>query len=291
MTIRTSVKLVGLIGNPVKHSISPRIHNEAFKYLNLEYYYIAVECDAKDLREVIKSFVSLGAIGFNVTIPFKQVIIKYVDRLIDDASILKTVNTIVISNGRLLGYNTDVAGAIASLSRFSERISNGSSLILGSGGAAYAVALALIKLGCKRLTISNRTLAKANKLASFIKRNFKLDANVTGIGREELTEIARESDVIVNTTSVGMWPNVDESLLLKDQIRPGTIVMDIVYNPLETKLLKEARAAGAICISGLDMFLTQAAESFKLWTGIDPPLDLIRNVAIDTLVSWHERKS
>ncbi|MCS7135730.1 MAG: shikimate dehydrogenase [Nitrososphaerota archaeon] len=276
-------KLVGLIGHPVKHSISPDIHNAAFNYMNIDYFYNAFDVEKNALGYAVKGLKALGAVGFNVTIPYKQKVVKFLDKLVDDAKIIKTVNTVVIKKDRMLGYNTDILGVIKALMPYKDLLSGCEALILGSGGGASAAALALFRLGCNRITFANRTPSKARKLASFLKRRVKISVEGTSLSVNSLSKVTKTCSVIINATPVGMWPNKDHSLLKKEQIRSGSIVMDMVYNPPETLLLKEAKQAGAICVSGLEMLLFQAAESFKLWTSLDPPIEVMKNVAMEAI--------
>lgn len=276
-------KLVGLIGHPIKHSISPDIHNTAFDHMNVDYFYIAFDVKEKLLGYAVKGLKVLGAVGFNVTIPYKQKIVKFLDKLIDDAKIIKAVNTVVIRKDEIVGYNTDVSGVMNALMPFRDAISGRGALILGAGGGASAAALALVRLGCNHITFVSRTSLKARRLAKFLRRKIKISAEGIGLSANNLSTIAKHYSVIINATPVGMWPNINQSLLKKEQIRSDSIVMDMVYNPPETMLLKEAKLAGAVCVSGLDMLVFQAAESFKLWTSLEPPIEVMRNAAIKAI--------
>ncbi|MEM0456379.1 MAG: shikimate dehydrogenase [Nitrososphaerota archaeon] len=276
-------RLVGLIGQPVKHSISPAIHNAAFNHMNVDYFYIAFDVKEKELGHAIRGLKALGAAGFNITIPYKQRVVRFLDKLADDAKIIKTVNTVVIEKDRMVGYNTDVSGVMNALMPYKDAISGHEALILGAGGGASAAALALARLGCNRITFVSRTPSRARRLANFLKRRIKISAKGMGLSINELPAIAKACSVIINATPVGMWPNIEHSLLRKEQIPSGSIVMDMVYNPPETMLLKEAKLAGATCVSGLDMLVFQAAESFKLWTSLEPPIEVMKSVAIKTI--------
>ncbi len=276
-------KLVGLIGRPVKHSVSSDVHNAAFNYLNLEYFYIAFEVKEDALRSAVIGLKALEATGFNVTIPYKQKVVKFLDKLVDDARTIKAVNTVVIKKGKMIGYNTDVPGVINALIPYKDMLSGCDALILGAGGGASAAALALAKLGCNRITFVSRTPSKARRLADFFKQRIKISTDSLGLSASNLSNIAKPYGIIINATPVGMWPNSDSSLLRREHIRSGSIVMDMVYNPIETVLLKEARLAGAFCVSGLDMLVFQAAESFRLWTSLEPPIEVMKRAAIEAL--------
>ena len=274
---------MGLVGHPVKHSISPDIHNAAFNHLNLNYVYIAFDVKENALGAAVKGLKALGAAGFNVTIPYKQRVVKFLDKLADDAKTIRTVNTVVIEKDRMVGYNTDVLGVINALMPYKDVLSGCEALILGAGGGASAAALALARLGCNGVTFVSRTPSKARRLAYFLRRRIKISVKGLGLSASNLSTIAKVCSVIINATPVGMWPNSDQSLLKREQIRSGSIVMDMVYNPPETMLLKEAKLAGAICVSGLDMLIFQAAESFKLWTSLEPPIEVMKNAAMEAI--------
>ncbi len=276
-------RLIGLIGQPVKHSISPDIHNAAFNYMNLDYFYIAFDVKERALGLAVKGLKALGALGFNVTIPYKQKVVKFLDKLVDDAKVLKTVNTVVIEKDRMIGYNTDVLGIMNTLVPYKDVISGCEALILGAGGGASAAALALARFGCNHITFANRTLSRARRLANFLRQKIKISAEGIGLSASNLSAIAKTCGIVINATPIGMWPNNNNSLLKKEQIRSGSIIMDMVYNPSETALLREAKLAGAICVSGLDMLVFQAAESFKLWTSLEPPIEVMKEVALEAI--------
>jgi shikimate dehydrogenase len=267
----------------VKHSISPDIHNAAFNHLNLNYTYIAFDVKENEFRAAVRGLKALGAAGFNVTIPYKQKVVRFLDKLADDAKTIKAVNTVVIDKDRMFGYNTDVLGVIKALMPYKDMLSGCEALILGAGGGASAAALALARLGCNHVTFVSRTPSKARRLASFLRRRLKISVKGFGLSTSNLSAIAKDCNVIINATPVGMWPNSSHSLLKKEQIRSGSVVMDMVYNPPETMLLKEAKLAGAICVSGLDMLIFQAAESFKLWTSLEPPIEVMKSAAIEAI--------
>jgi len=276
-------RLVGLIGRPVKHSVSPDIHNAAFDHLGLDYLYVAFEVKEDALGPAVKGLRALGAVGFNVTIPYKQAVVKFLDRLVDDAEVIKAVNTVVIEKDRMVGYNTDVLGVMKALLPYKDVLNGCNALILGTGGGASAAALALARLGCGCITFVGRVRSKARRLANFFRRRLNVSTNGLGLSASNLSDVAKTCNVIVNATPVGMWPNDGRSLLRKEQIRSGSVVMDMVYNPPETLLLKEARLAGASCVSGLEMLVFQAAESFRLWTSLDPPIEVMKAAALEAV--------
>ncbi|MBI2638242.1 shikimate dehydrogenase [Candidatus Peregrinibacteria bacterium] len=238
-------KVYCVIGYPIKHSLSPKLHNAAFRKLKIPARYEAVEVKPRDLAKFMRDYRARYA-GGNVTIPHKQTIMKYLDRVSPEAKKIGAVNTIVNREGKLIGYNTDVFGAMFSLQKIGRvALRNKKVMVLGAGGAARAVVHGLKKAGAS-VTILNRTLAHAKKLAS--------DFRCAYAALKDFQKCtSRGLDILINTTSVGMWPN-----------------MDIIYRPRITQLLRDAKAAGCKIITGDHMFLAQAAKSFELWTGARP---------------------
>ncbi|CAB3289426.1 Shikimate dehydrogenase (NADP(+)) [Methanocaldococcus lauensis] len=279
--IDARTKVVGLIGHPVEHSFSPIMHNAAFKDKGLNYVYLAFDVLPEKLKYVIDGAKALGIVGFNVTIPHKVEIIKYLDELDESAKLIGAVNTIKIENNKAVGYNTDGIGARLSLEEEIGKVKDKTILILGAGGAARAVAFELAK--DNNIIIANRTVEKAEKLAKEIaeKLNKKFGEEVKF---SSLNNDFSDVDIIINATPVGMYPNVDvEPLIKADQIKPDMVVMDLIYNPLETTLLKEAKKVGAKTINGLGMLIYQGAVAFKIWTGVEPNIEVMKNAIINTL--------
>lgn len=267
--IDTKTKLLGVIGTPISHSLSPTLHNFIIQKFGLNYCYHAFDVTPQDLGNVIAGFNALKFVGINVTIPHKQQVIKYLDEVSDEAQNLGAVNTIHFRNGKMYGYNTDVIGFLKSLGSFRQKLNRGVAIVLGAGGSARAVIYALIKAGIGEIKIYNRTLANGRKLVEFMKvrcRFQKLSAYT--LSQADLSNDLKKADIIVNTTPVGMVPNIAESPLAEHvSIPAGIPVVDLIYNPLETKLLKNANEVGANTISGLDMLIYQGLESFQIWTG------------------------
>ncbi len=277
-------KLICLIGDPVEHSISPIIHNEVFRALNLNYVYLAFRVLPEDLMDAVRGLRALGVVGFNVTIPHKVSVIKYLDELSPDAEVVGSVNTVVNRSGRLVGYNTDYLGVVNTFKNLGIKLEGTSATVLGAGGASRAVVYALILGGVERVFIVNRTLEKAVSLAGEFSIKFPNTSLIPmSLTQENLREAIQKSHIVINTTSVGMYPRTEESLVPSDLLRSDLVVMDVVYNPLETKLLRDAKAVGAKVIDGVNMLVYQAVASFKLWTGIDPPVDMMFRTAYSVL--------
>ncbi len=270
MNVSSSTKLYAVIGYPIEHSLSPIMQNAAFQHLNLNSVYLAFRVRPQDLKAAVAGIRSLGILGFNVTIPHKVSVMKCLDEVDRQAAEIGAVNTVVNKGGALIGYNTDGAGALSALSKEGVELKGRKVVLLGAGGAARALAFAVAPLAGS-LVILNRTEPKARDLAADLK---KFSA-VRGDKLSEATlrsELA-DADILVNSTSVGMYPNVDATPVEKKFLRREMAVFDIVYNPLETRLLRDAGAVGARVVGGVKMLVHQGALAFELWTGEKPPVE------------------
>ena len=268
-----NTKLVVLLGLPLGHSVSPAMHNYAFEKMGMDCCYIPVEVTPEDLATVFAGLTKMNVAGFNVTIPHKIEIMKYLDELDPLARTIGAVNTICMEDGRTKGYNTDGEGFIRSLEEKADiQVQGKRFFILGCGGAVRAIAMTLASKGAAAIYISNRTLAKAKNLATEI--NEKISHCVEAV--EQKTEIIKpylqQCDILVNGTRLGMHPDEDISPIEASLLSTDLIVSDIVYNPLMTKLLQEARQAGCTVVDGLGMLIYQGAAAFQLWTGVEPPV-------------------
>ena len=281
MEIKGSTNVVGLIGHPVEHSFSPPMHNAAFKKLNMDYVYTAFDVDSKNLENAIISAQALGIKGFNVTIPHKIEVMKYLDEIDEVASLIGAVNTIDFKE--LKGYNTDGIGAIKAISEVT-KIKNKNVLIAGAGGASRAISFYIAKYGPHNLTILNRNVKKADELALDISNSGLMDnVNSNSIKNMNLDDV----DILINTTPVGMHPNINDTpIALAGDMHEEMVVFDAVYNPNETGLLKEAIKANAKPVYGIKMLLYQGAESFNIWTGKKAPVDVMEDALIKTLGFW-----
>ncbi|WP_026674611.1 shikimate dehydrogenase [Alkalihalobacterium bogoriense] len=256
-------KLFGLLGNPVGHSLSPAMHNEMFTFLQLPHYYHAFNVEETQLEKAVAGIKALGIAGFNVTIPHKVAIMKYLDEIDDEAKKIGAVNTVVVEDGKLIGYNTDGRGYLESLLDVTGlTLQQKSVLVIGAGGAARAIVTVLVSHGVGDVTICNRTKEKANTLAS--------ETMTKSISIQDAEQQLATFDLIINTTSVGMSPKINEMPLSLEKMKEGTVVSDLIYNPLETKLLKEAKKKNALIVEGVGMFVGQGALAFEKWTGIQP---------------------
>ena len=290
MPITADTRIVALLGSPVSHSLSPVIHNAAFEAAGLNLRYVAFDVSAESLEEAVNGLRSLGAVGANVTIPLKRDVARFVDALSPVARETGAVNTLVFRSGiggpvRIEADNTDVAGFLRALELHRDTLTGKPVLVLGSGGSARAVIFGLARQHAPNsITVAARSRESAAGLVrQFAKRGIDIDA----IGFAQASEAAGHVALVVNATPVGMYPNVERSPLPPGTLGRGQIVYDLVYNPVETLLLKQSRDAGATVIGGTDMLLAQAAESFLLWTGVDMPAAAARNALNDAIQQQH----
>lgn len=276
-----ATKIVGVIGDPIEHSLSPRMHNAAFQYLGLDYIYIPFRVLKKDLKNAVKGAKAFNLRGFNVTIPHKVSIIKFLDDTDLTAKRIGAVNTVVNEEGKLLGYNTDGLGALEALREEGVDPKGKKVVVIGAGGASRAITFQLADI-CSKLVILNRTRIKAVKLARELASFGEVEGN--GLTLKSLESYLNASEILINTSSVGMHPNVNESPVPKELLREDLVVFDIVYNPLETTLLRYARSVGAKSINGVGMLVNQGAIGFKMWTGYAAPRDVMRKAVIEGLL-------
>ena len=272
--INSETRLYVLIGDPVEHSFSPLMHNAAFQFCGINSVYLTLQVKSDGLGDAIKGIKSMGIPGLNVTIPHKVSIMKYLDEIDSNAKNIGAVNTVINKDGRLIGYNTDGAGALAALKMGKGDPSGKKVVLLGAGGAARAISFSIAPFA-SRLVVLNRTRSKATSLVKAIKKRLNID-----IVGEELTinTLSRElanTELLINTTSVGMFPKIEETLVDRHLIKPNMVVFDIIYNPPETRLLREATASGAKALNGINMLVNQGALSFKLWIKLEPPIDVM----------------
>ena len=271
--ITGKTRLIGIIGWPVEHSLSPAMNNAAFSALGLDYCYVPLPVAPGRLKGAVEGLQALGFVGANVTVPHKEAVMAHLDEVTSEARAIGAVNTIVIQDGRFIGYNTDWRGFLAALRDGGFAPEGKRAVVLGAGGAARAVVYALGTAKAE-IVILNRTLSRAEALVRGLSPLFPLISLVPlPLNEEILLEQAAVAHLLVNATPLGMWPEVEGSPWPEGLAFPSHLtVFDLVYNPRRTKLLDQAEAAGAKAISGLGMLVHQGAEAFRLWTGVDPPL-------------------
>jgi shikimate dehydrogenase len=272
--ITGTTQVVGIFGYPVEHSSSPAMHNAAFSQLGLDYVYVPFEVRPGDLERAVDALRAMNIAGVNLTIPHKEAVIPFLDEVSEEVSLIGAANTIKVENGKLMGFNTDAQGFLESLQENRIEPRGTKVLVIGAGGASRAVVCALTQAEVSELTIANRTLERAEELAG--KMN-ELAKNIKCVRLSDISAEVENVDLIVNTTSVGMKPD-DPPLLDAEVIRPEHKVVDIIYNPPETPLLRSARLRGAATLNGMGMLVNQGAISFEIWTGVAPPRELMRKI-------------
>ncbi len=268
-----------MIGHPIGHSLSPLMHNTAFELLRMDCVYLAFDVQPQSLAQALEGLVALGVTGVNVTIPHKESVIQHLDDLSSEAHAIGAVNTIVNDGTKLRGHNTDVHGFVESLRSSKGDVADEEVCVLGAGGAARAIVYALMThFRPKAIHLLNRSVERATKLKEFFGHSLGVQLiDVVDLYMPTTGAILAESKLIVNTTPLGMSPNTDDSPLQRgDFFKKGQILIDLVYNPVETKLIRQAKKGGAKTISGLEMFIHQGAKSFELWTNRKMPIETVR---------------
>ena len=250
-----------VIGSPIKHSLSPQLHNYWIKQNNIDAVYDKQELDSGDLENLILKIKNREISGANVTVPFKKEVISYLDHLSDGAAKTQSVNTINLENGKIVGHNTDIEGFEFAIQDTKFNITNKEIFILGAGGVVPSIIFALKKMGVNKIVVSNRTKKKAEDLKKFF-----LDVEIIDWGKNI------DFDMIINTTSLGL-KNEDQIKLDFSKTGSNKLFYDVIYNPSETNFLKEGRKLGNKVENGKLMFLYQAFEAFKLWHGIEPQIN------------------
>ena len=275
MIIDQHTGLYGVIGNPVRHSLSPALHNAAFSATGLNAVYLAFETG--DIEECLKGIRALGIKGASITIPFKTTVMPFLDEIDPLAKRIGAVNTIVNDSGRLKGYNTDAFGALKALEE-NVKLPGMTCLIIGAGGAARAIGF-MLKEQDVAVSIVNRSRKRGEALAASLGCPFVPLDEISGT----------KGGLLVQTTSVGMYPDIDQCPVPENILENGMVVMDIVYLPAETRLLNLARDRGCVIISGVDMLINQGTEQFRLWTDLDPPFASMRHALKEALLEQDER--
>lgn len=277
---RNSDILLGVMGDPIAQSKSPMMHTAALKALGIQGAYVPLHITGEQLGDAVQAIRTLGFRGVNVTIPHKVAVMAYLDKLDASAMAIGAVNTIVNDNGVLTGYNTDGIGYVRSLKAEAVADLAGTRiLVIGAGGAARGIVSALLLEQPHSVRIVNRTADKALELAAL----FQDRGNVYGVGMDGIAEAVGGADIIINTTSVGMFPHMDHLPLDPGLLREGMVVSDLIYNPLRTRLLLESLERGCRIHGGLGMFVYQGAYALEYWTGQAAPIDIMRQTIIDGL--------
>ena len=290
MKITGKTRVLGIIGWPVAHSLSPVMHNAAVEYLGLDLCYIPFSVKEGSFDSAIKGIPALSIAGLNVTVPYKERVLSHLSEISKEAKIIGAVNTIKVEEDRLIGYNTDGVGFISSLKEVGHPVKNHSLLIIGAGGAAKAVVFQSAAEGAREIIIANRTIDKAIDLKRQTETHFPLiKINAIGIGGRELKNAISRADIVVNTTSLGLRME-DPSPLPNGLLHEGLFICDLIYNPPETALIRDARESGCQYMNGIGMLLHQGGASFKIWMEVEPPLEVMRQALETTIRSLHGYK-
>ncbi|MFH1826512.1 MAG: shikimate dehydrogenase [bacterium] len=270
-----------IIGHPIKHSVSPFMHNAAFGERGIDCLYDLKDVKPRDLKKIFEELRQPEVIGFNVTVPHKEAVLPLLDDLSKPAQIIGAVNTVVNENGKLIGHNTDGAGFIESLkedAKFEPKEKN--VVVIGAGGASRAITVMLAEAEIDFLTVTDIQEEKAQELLEYLSSYFQLNCNFAAPNSEELQAAIDRADILINCSPVGMHPKEKENPLSPQiKLHSDLLVYDLVYNPRETQLLKTAKAAGAQACSGLGMLVRQGALAFTLWTGQEAPVQTMRQAA------------
>ena len=271
-----STAIVGVIGWPVEHSVSPVMHNAAFAALGLDWCYVPFPVRPEGIGDVLKGMRALGIRGINATVPHKQALLPLVDELTPAARAIGAVNTVYWHDDRLVGHNTDAGGFLRALLEAGCAPEGCSALVLGAGGAARAVVYALAGV-CDQVTILNRSPERARALTDALAASPARATLYAGaLDQQEIARVAGRAQIVVQTTPLGMWPRVESTVWPEGvAFPPDAFLYDLVYNPRETHLVRLARQAGAAVSSGLGMLVHQGAEAFALWTGQEPPVEVM----------------
>lgn len=273
-------QIFGVIGYPIAHSMSPDMHNDSFKHLGIQATYLPFAVRPEDLQDAIKGMKAIGIQGFNVTIPHKTNIMPFLDKIDSLAAEIGAINTVKLEGGEYVGYNTDGLGFVKGIKeQLQSSLADQKVLIVGAGGAARGIYYSLLQEGARHVDIANRTISKGEQLIAG--KTSETKSVVFSIAEAE--KILSEYTLIINTTSIGMHPNINESPLSLKNMKPLALVSDIIYNPLQTKLLKEAENKGALIQNGIPMFVHQGALAFQLWTGKQPDTERMRKIVLTKL--------
>ena len=286
MSIRNSItaqtKILCVIGYPIEHSMSPIMHNAALQDLELDYAYLAFNVPPNRLKEAVKGIKALNVKGISVTIPYKEIIIKFIDEIDSTAQKIGAINTIKNEDGVLIGKNTDAEGGRKAILDAGCEITGKNILILGAGGVAKAICYTLAK-DANKMVITNRTESRAKKLAMELKKKIKVNAEGTNNSETTLKREIKTTDILINATSVGMYPQINKLPIKMEILHNQLFVVDLIYNPLETQLIKDAKVIGCRTLGGLDMLVNQGALAFEWWTNKKPNINLMKNKIIEFL--------
>jgi len=274
--INAKTTVCAIIGNPVEHSMSPAMHNPSYEALGINFCYVAFRVDPENVKDAIRGIRALGIRGVSVTVPHKVAVMEHLDEIDETAQKIGAINTIVNNNGHLKGYNTDWEGCMKAIEEKQE-IKGKNVVLIGAGGAGRGIAFGISKKG-GNLLICDRDTSRVDEIASA--------TNATPFSSEQLKDNLQDADILIHATPVGMHPNEDKSIIPKEYLHPNLLVHDIVYNPWETKLVKEAKEGGCAIVLGYKMLLWQGVTQFELFTGVDKaPVEVMEEALIKHLTT------
>jgi shikimate dehydrogenase len=282
--LSSKTQSIAIIGSPIEHSITPRIQNAALREVGADIVNVAFRVQPENLKEAVHGARALGLLGLMVTIPHKEAVLELCDELDESARLMGAANLLHFAPDKTVGYSSDGWAALKSLEEEGVEFHGANITIIGGGGAARSLALTFAAAGAKRIGILNRTVARAEVIAEET-RALGIDAFAAALDNDSLSEILPATDILVNSTSVGMHPNIDETPIDASFLRPGLAVYDIVYNPLETRLLREAREAGARPVDGLGMLIYTNVRAVEICAGLDVSAATMRVEALEALAA------
>lgn len=280
--ISGKTEVCGIIGDPIEHTVSPAMHNAAFRHLGLDFVYVPFKVKSENLELAIQGMKALNIRGLNVTIPHKVAVMPFLNEVDSLSEKIGSVNTIVNRDSELKGHNTDAAGFWYALQAEEIMPAGKKVVVLGAGGASRAIVFMLADRGAE-LTIMNRTQSRAQALANMASNAFRKDIKALELSQKNLKLAIKEAEILVNTTSIGMSPDDEETPVPARLLKSSLFVFDIIYNPQQSRLLTEARKIGARTVGGMEMLVQQGAAAFELWTGQKPPINIMRNAAIKAM--------
>lgn len=283
--ISPATRLCAVIGNPIGHSLSPALHNAAFDALGLDFVYVAFRVE--NLRGAMDGMRALENFrGMSVTIPHKIEIMNYLDEIDEIDRSIGSINTVINEGGKLVGFGTDGPGALKAIVDAGVKTAGATVLMLGAGGASRAIAFTLARqAGLASLVLMDINREMLDGLVADLVRGTSTRVEGEALADESLARRIAQADIVINCTPVGMHPREDATLVPAELLRPGQVVFDIVYTPLETRLLRDARSRGCTVISGVEMFINQAVLQFERFTGSSAPVDVMRQVVMERLKS------
>lgn len=275
--ISLNTRLIGLIGDPLNHSLASKMHNTVIKELKLDFLYIPIEVKEKNLGKIIAAIRCMNFVGFNVTKPYKVKIIEYLDELDQLAKVTGAVNTVVKKGNRLIGYNTDGDGFVKGLIDLQSVDKNSRVFIFGAGGASRAISFSLVKYGVKKIYVTDKMNELSNKLVNDLNefQNEKY-AEFVSFTDNAIGKSVQKSNIIINATGLGMYSSIDEKPMDKKYLSSNMLVCDLTYNPLKTKFLLEAESIGCKTMNGVSMLVNQGVECFHLWTGRKDTVEIMK---------------